>query len=138
MNRVRLVLLYTMFAVVATLCNLGVQRVILLGGTEPVTLACAMFAGTLVGLTVKFSLDKRWVFGDQTTGFKPQSIQFAFYSFNGIFTTAIFWLSEAGFWLVWQTETMRETGAIIGLIIGYIAKFYLDHRFVFAVADEEV
>ena len=49
----------------------------------------------------------------------------------GVATTAIFWGMEYTFWTIWQTDLMRETGAIIGLAIGYVTKYQLDKRFVF-------
>jgi putative flippase GtrA len=52
----------------------------------------------------------------------------------GIVTTAIFWITETAFWLHWQTEAMRELGAVIGLMIGYTVKYQLDRRFVFTDA----
>ena len=33
--------------------------------------------------------------------------------------------------MIWQTDLMRELGAVIGLAIGYVVKFQLDKRFVF-------
>ena len=85
---------------------------------------------------MKYILDKRWIFYDETGGLKPQGTKFLLYSLNGVFTTAIFWISEAGFWFVWRSDIMREVGAIIGLVVGYITKFHLDSRFVFIKAEK--
>jgi putative flippase GtrA len=49
----------------------------------------------------------------------------------GIVTTAIFWSTETAFWLIWETHTMRELGAVLGLSLGYVVKYALDRRFVF-------
>ena len=49
----------------------------------------------------------------------------------GLATTAIFWSMETVFWIIWETNFMREVGAVIGLAIGYTIKFNLDRRFVF-------
>ena len=57
------------------------------------------------------------------------------YGDGGLVTTAVFWVSEAAFWFIWQTAIMREVGAVIGLTIGYVAKFHLDSRFVFTTTD---
>ncbi|MEL6702576.1 MAG: GtrA family protein, partial [Pseudomonadota bacterium] len=46
-------------------------------------------------------------------------------------TTMIFWGTETAFWLIWDTDIMRELGAVIGLSIGYVVKYNLDRRFVF-------
>ena len=52
------------------------------------------------------------------------------YSILGVFTTIIFWVIDL-FWLIWETEHMREFGAIIGLSIGYVLKYNLDKKYVF-------
>jgi putative flippase GtrA len=49
----------------------------------------------------------------------------------GLATTAIFWSVEFGFDRIFGTAHMRYVGAVIGLAIGYIVKYYLDKRFVF-------
>jgi putative flippase GtrA len=33
--------------------------------------------------------------------------------------------------VIWRTDLARETGAVIGLTIGYVTKYALDSRFVF-------
>ena len=129
-----LILRYSAFAAFATLINLGTQRLVLMFGTNGLWYAAAVAAGTLTGLVVKYILDKRWIFGDLQTGFKAHSQKFTLYTIMGVFTTAIFWTSETLFWLAWKTELMRETGAIIGLAIGYFVKYQLDRRFVFTSA----
>ncbi|MEO1025471.1 MAG: GtrA family protein [Pseudomonadota bacterium] len=126
-----LVLRYTLFAVLATLANLGTQRLVLAYGDSGLVFALAVGAGTLVGLVIKYALDKRWIFYDLDTGVKAHGQKFSLYTAMGLITTAIFWGTETAFWLIWQTDLMRELGAIIGLSIGYIVKYQLDRRFVF-------
>lgn len=135
MTRASLALRYGGFAVVATLANLGMQRVVF-WGTPAAEVGAARFvlavaAGTLVGLVVKYILDKRWIFFDQTTGARAQGAQFMLYSLMGVATTLIFWATETAFWLIWQTDLARETGAVLGLTVGYVTKYALDRRFVF-------
>lgn len=131
MTRSILMTRYVAFAVVATAVNLFVQRVVLLGGDSLVWFGLAMGTGTLAGLVVKYVLDKRWIFYDVTSGAAAQGRQFGLYSLMGIATTAIFWATETAFWIIWGTDFARELGAIIGLTIGYVAKYQLDRRFVF-------
>jgi putative flippase GtrA len=90
-----------------------------------------MAAGTLVGLVVKYLLDKQWIFFDDTRGARAQGRQFLLYSLMGVATTAIFWITETAFWMAWGTDLAREAGAVIGLTIGYVTKYALDRRFVF-------
>ncbi|PQO23429.1 polysaccharide biosynthesis protein GtrA [Rhodobacteraceae bacterium WD3A24] len=131
MTGAALALRYAAFAAAATLANLGAQRVVLVFGEGAVLFTTAMAVGTLVGLVVKYLLDKRWIFHDASTGLRAHSTRFTLYSLMGVVTTAIFWSSETAFWLIWGTDAMREAGAILGLGVGYTVKYLLDRRFVF-------
>jgi putative flippase GtrA len=126
-----LVLRYAAFAVIATVANLAAQRAVLQFGDTGAYFAAAVGAGTIVGLFIKYLLDKRWIFLDVETGLKSHGRKFSLYMAMGIVTTAIFWGTETSFWLVWRTDLMRELGAVIGLSIGYVVKYNLDRRFVF-------
>ena len=129
-----LVLRYAAFAVIATLANLAAQRVVLAWDDSATGFVLAVGAGTLVGLVIKYLLDKRWIFMDMSTGLAAHGRRFALYTAMGAFTTAIFWATETAFWLVWGTDLMRETGAVIGLTLGYVLKYRLDRRYVFTDA----
>lgn len=131
MSATRIALLYTGFAIVATIANLGLQRLVLSFGTGPALFLAALALGTLAGLVVKYLLDKRWIFHDHRQGLKHHGQKFSLYTAMGLITTAIFWGMESGFWLIWYTDLMREVGAVIGLGIGYVVKYQLDRRFVF-------
>lgn len=126
-----LILRYAAFAVIATIANLAAQRAVLSLGESAVHFAGAVIAGTAVGLVIKYVLDKRWIFFDQSTGVKAHTQKFTLYTVMGLVTTAIFWATETAFWLIWQTDAMRELGAVIGLSIGYTVKYALDRRYVF-------
>lgn len=134
MTRRALILRYTLFAALAVLVNLATQRLVLaLPWPAPgLGLAMAIAAGTLTGLVVKYILDKRWIFFDRDTGLAANGRKFVLYTVMGLATTAIFWGSETLFWLIWRTDPMREAGAILGLAVGYVTKYQLDKRFVFA------
>ncbi len=132
----RLVLRYAAFAAVAVIANLATQRLVL-AGAETVAgsrLVMAMAAGTLAGLVVKYLLDKRWIFFDDTRGARATGRQFLLYSLMGVATTAIFWITETAFWWIWRTDLAREVGAVLGLTVGYVTKYMLDRRFVFRPA----
>jgi putative flippase GtrA len=49
----------------------------------------------------------------------------------GVVTTVLFWVTEYTFDLWFETKTMRYVGAVIGLGIGYLTKYYLDKKYVF-------
>ena len=131
MNKKRKLSLYVLFAVIATATNLAVQRTILSFNNSNLNFIFALFLGTLVGLLIKYFLDKNWIFFDNTKGLKSQIRNFRAYTIMGIVTTIIYWVIETTFWLIWQKDNIRECGALLGLSIGYIIKYKLDKKFVF-------
>ncbi|CUX46621.1 GtrA family protein [Rhizobium oryzihabitans] len=129
---------YAIFAVIATIANLATQRTVLQLGITGANFIAAIGMGTIVGLIIKYALDKQWIFYDQDMGLKNNTRKFTLYTIMGVLTTLIFWGAETAFWLIWQTDRMREIGAIVGLAIGYIVKYNLDKRFVFNDKRKEV
>jgi putative flippase GtrA len=130
-GRAALAVRYVAFAIVATIINLAVQRLVLNLFGMAAAFYVALFAGTVVGLLVKYVLDKRWIFGDRSSGIAAHGRKLSIYTLMGVVTTAIFWGTETLFWFYWETHTAREMGAIVGLAIGYAFKYRLDRRFVF-------
>ena len=126
-----LVFRYVVFAILATLVNLIIQRFVLWFGDGSAMLTLALAAGTTTGLLVKYFLDKHWIFEDLSVGAIELTKKFSLYTVMGIFTTLLFWGTEILFWLTWRTDMMREIGAIVGLSIGYFVKYHLDKRYVF-------
>lgn len=131
MTGILLIVCYAGFAVLATLANLATQRVVL--ALLPDGLLPALAAGTLVGLVVKFLLDKTWIFAGASNRHAGQAGTFGLYAATGVITTLIFWGFESAAWLIWQSHLAREAGAVAGLAIGYVVKYRLDRRFVFTV-----
>lgn len=129
-----LVIRYAGFAGLATLANLAAQRLVLAGIEGQAGFVLAVIAGTGAGLVLKYILDKRWIFFDRSGGVQTHARKFALYTVMGIVTTLIFWGAETAAWLIWQTHSMREAGAVLGLTVGYVVKYRLDRRFVFARA----
>ena len=121
---------YIIFCLIATIVNLGTQR-IFMGLFIEYKYLIALFFGTLFGLITKYVLDKKYIFFNHDVSLKNNSQMFTLYSFNGIFTTSIFWGTESYFYFVYQTTFARELGALIGLSIGYLIKYQLDKRYVF-------
>lgn len=132
----QIALRYAAFAALATLANLATQRLVLAVLDARFELVAAILAGTAVGLVVKYALDKNWIFYDASAGLAAHGKRFSLYTAMGVATTLIFWGFEAGFWLIWRTDLMREVGAVIGLSIGYVVKYELDRRFVFTPSGE--
>lgn len=132
MSTAGLILRYGAFAAIATLANLGAQRAAFALVPEgQLRLATALICGTGVGLVVKYLLDKRWIFHDRLRPAREETRTFSLYTLTGVGTTALFWGTESLFWAVWQTQEMRELGAVLGLTAGYVIKYNLDKRFVF-------
>lgn len=131
MNNYLLIIKYILFAILATIANLVVQRIILNITSIQFNLIIAILFGTLVGLIVKYSLDKRWIFYYQTNPILKKKNPFVKYSLFGLVTTLIFWIFETTFWLLYKDDFMREFGAVIGLFIGYYLKYKMDKRYVF-------
>lgn len=151
---------YTIFAIIATVANIGSQELGLmiyaaallnivdmilawlglalsqLGlSHDALAMVFAMVLGTGVGLIVKYVLDKKYIFKFVAQSVAHDSQTFMLYSLMGLLTTVIFWGMEVGFEYWFETKTMRYVGACLGLAIGYIVKYYLDKRFVFVHKD---
>jgi putative flippase GtrA len=131
-----LALRYALFAGISTLINLLFQWLSFLvyGGTG--SLYVAMFAGTLAGLVAKYILDKKWIFYHTPKDKKDDAKKFALYSLMGVFTTIIFWGTEMAFYYLIPNPNAKYIGAVIGLSIGYIIKYFLDKKYVFIHKEE--
>ena len=126
-----LVLKYSFFALIATIINLFTQFISLAIYSQNFSLYIAMFFGILTGLIAKYILDKKYIFYYVVKDKKEDSQKFILYSIMGVFTTLIFWGFEIGFDYIFDSEIAKYIGAIIGLSIGYITKYFLDKKFVF-------
>jgi putative flippase GtrA len=121
---------YVLFAVVATLANLAAQEaVVRLAPRAPLALSIA--AGTIVGFAVKYVLDKKWIFYDPFTSHRDEARKISLYGLFSVITTLVFWGFEVTFWTIWRTDFAKYAGAVLGLAIGYTAKYVLDQAFVF-------
>lgn len=122
---------YVLFAVVSTIVNLLFQYISFTFYNGFLSLYVAMFFGTLAGLILKYILDKKYIFYHKPKNKKDDGKKFLLYSLMGLFTTFIFWGFEIGFDFIFESERAKYIGAIIGLSIGYIVKYFLDKKFVF-------
>lgn len=122
---------YLLFALVSTGVNLLFQYLSFLVYDAIFSLYIAMFVGTLAGLVLKYVLDKKYIFFHTPKNKKDNGKKFLLYSLMGVFTTAIFWGFEIGFDYFFNTQNAKYIGALLGLGIGYIIKYFLDKKFVF-------
>ncbi len=127
---------YTIFAVISTLFNLLFQYFSFLVYMGFGSLYVAMLFGTLAGLVAKYILDKKFIFYHTPTDKKDNAKKFALYSLMGVFTTIIFWGTEIAFDILFQDPNAKYLGAVIGLSIGYVIKYFLDKRYVFIHKEE--
>lgn len=127
-----LVVRYGLFAAVSSVANLASQKACFWLYSGVGALLVALVIGTGVGLVSKYLLDKKWIFYDPAQGAREHGKKFGLYTVMGLFTTVIFWGTEALFHWVFPQEIMTYVGGAIGLAIGYVVKYQLDRRFVFA------
>jgi putative flippase GtrA len=127
---------YAVFAGVATGCNLGTQALMDHLYRGRLTVYVSLLAGTLVGLVVKYLLDKNFIFYDRTGGVVRTWWQFVRYALTGLLTTAVFWGFELGALHLFHAQVARYLGGALGLAVGYWLKYQLDKRLVFQGAGE--
>jgi putative flippase GtrA len=132
MNASRLVIFYSLFAGISILANIGLQKLFLLVYSGPFSVPLSVFVGTGGGLVMKFALDKIWIFRYRHRDLSHGIQSFLLYTVMGLATTVIFWGFEFGADAIYHSEPARFAGGAIGLIIGYIVKYRLDKKYVFA------
>lgn len=126
---------YLFFALFSIVINLTVQKLSNSLCTSFFSLYLGLILGTLAGLVVKYILDKKFIFYHRTQTKGSETKTFILYSFMGALTTLIFWGFEIAFDLVFNSENAKYMGGALGLSIGYLAKYFLDRKFVFLPAN---
>jgi putative flippase GtrA len=127
----RLAVLYSIFALIAILVNIGCQALVIWIYKGGFAIQLSVLIGTAAGLPVKYVLEKRHIFDFKSKNLAHDGRVFMLYTFMGVFTTALFWGIEYGFHMAFKTDTMRYVGGGVGLTIGNIIKYHLDKRYVF-------
>lgn len=127
----KITVLYTLFAVIATIVNLGSQAVSVWVYTGAFSIELSILVGTACGLIVKYWLDKHYIFAFETDNISHDGQLFVLYTVMGVATTLVFWGTEYLFHWLFATDAMRYLGGAIGLAIGYLIKYQLDRRYVF-------
>jgi len=122
---------YICFAVLAISLNLFAQYLLLLIYGGEGALYLAILTGTGVGLVAKYILDKKYIFYHQPSNGRKGAHMFLLYSLTGVFTTVLFWGTELLFDYVYASENAKYIGAILGLSVGYICKYFMDKKYVF-------
>jgi len=126
---------YSLFAIISTIFNISFQYISNHLYSGFASLYIAIFIGTLAGLIPKYILDKRYIFYHQTDSRRDNIKKFGLYTLMSVFTTIIFWGTEIGFDFIFHNDNAKYLGAIIGLSVGYVVKYFLDKKFVFINKD---
>ncbi len=130
----RLAIVYAIIALIATAANLAAQALAVRLWTGPWQIEVSVLVGTAAGLVLKYVLDKAFIFGFKAESAAHDLLTFVVYSGMGVVTTLVFWGFEFAFYNIFQDKRLRYLGGLIGLVIGYWAKYHLDKRFVFRAA----
>jgi putative flippase GtrA len=131
-SRSRLVFWYAMFAAISMAANLGSQKLAYFVYQAAFAVPLSVCIGTGAGLVVKYLLDKAWIFRYEHRSVAHGARTFALYVLMGLGTTLVFWAVEFAASALFHTENARLAGGALGLVIGYVTKYQLDKRFVFA------
>ena len=127
----KIAILYTLFGVVSTAINIGSQMLSIWVYEGPFSVEISILFGTIMGLPLRYFLEKRYIFNFTSKNLVHDGKLFIFYSAMGVITTLIFWGTEYAFHLIYDTEFMRYLGGVIGLSIGFYVKYQLDKKYVF-------
>ena len=121
---------YILFAILATTVNIFFQYLSFLLIEHKYELYIAMLNGTILGMILKYYLDKNFIFYYVKKEFNNKNI-FLLYIFTSIFTTIIFWAIELWFSYYVNITYSEYLGALVGLTLGYSLKYILDKHLVF-------
>lgn len=131
MELARLTLIYSLITIFAIAVNILCQALMIMLYKDIYAIQISVLVGTVVGLPIKYLLEKRYVFQFKSENWNHDRQTLIMYTFMGIFTTAVFISVEFTFHMVFNTDLMRFIGGAIGLIIGNVIKYHLDKRYVF-------
>lgn len=121
---------YILFAILATTVNIFFQYLSFLLIEHKYELYIAMLNGTILGMILKYYLDKNFIFYYVKKEFNNKNI-FLLYIFTSIFTTIVFWAIELWFSYYVNINYSEYLGALVGLTLGYSLKYLLDKQLVF-------
>jgi len=131
----KLATIYIILALIASAANIGSQDLIIRNYSGAFSVTVSVAVGTVVGLLIKYVLDKRYIFSFRARDARHDGQTFALYALMGLVTTTIFWGFEFGFHALFDSKELRYLGGAIGLAIGYVLKYRMDKRYVFRLDD---
>ena len=98
---VKVAVLYTLFAVLSTVINIGSQILSIWLYKGPYLIEISILVGTAAGLPLRYVLEKRYIFAFTSNNLAHDGKLFIFYSAMGLITTLIFWGTEYAFHLIY-------------------------------------
>ena len=134
----RIAVLYTLFSVLSTVINIGSQMLSIWAYKGPYSVEISILVGTAAGLPLRYFLEKRYIVNFKSQNLRHDGKLFVFYSAMGVITTLMFWGTEYAFHLIYDTDSMRYVGGVIGLAVGFYVKYQLDKKYVFVNRNSEV
>ncbi len=137
-KRLAIVVLYIVFASLSTAINIGSQMLSMGIYKGLYAVEISILVGTAAGFPLRYLLEKRYIFSFKSSDIRHDGQLFVLYSFMGVLTTAIFWLTEYAFHLLFAEDFMRYVGGVIGLGIGFYVKYRLDKKYVFVTKNSKV
>lgn len=137
-KRLAIVVLYIVFASLSTAINIGSQMLSMGIYKGLYAVEISILVGTATGLPLRYLLEKRYIFSFKSSDIRHDGQLFVLYSFMGVLTTTIFWLTEYAFHLLFAEDFMRYVGGVIGLGIGFYVKYRLDKKYVFVIKNSKV
>jgi putative flippase GtrA len=132
MTRARLALLYGGFAAIATAANLGAQWLVLRPAQTEIRELAALAVGTVIGMPIKYVLDKRYIFASRAQTWRHDLRMFLLYVGTAVVTTGVFWGSELTVASITESRSALLSGGAVGLAAGYALKYRLDKQLVFS------
>lgn len=87
--------------------------------------------GIASGFVLKYVLDKKYVFDDSSENIKEEAKKIGIYGLFSVFTTLWLFVISESFERLVEMQYEVHIGWLLGLVTGYLIKYYLDKKFVF-------
>lgn len=121
-----LFLRYCGLEIIASIANLGVQRLVWAQDRAGMSFAMALGAASRAVLTIKKIFNQQGIFQHLDTAVQ----KFLLCTNKVLVSTEVIWDIATAFWLICRTDDMRKLGPDFGLRIGHFAKGKSDRRIV--------
>lgn len=123
---------YLLFGFLASALNIGSQAIsFYFMGRDTQDVFIAMVVGTAVGFVFKYYVDKKVIFKHTSITVSMEGVVALKYTLFSILTTLVYILFEMFAHTYFEHCCKEEVGAALGLLVGYIIKYYLDKHYTF-------